>query len=473
MSCEQQKMNQDPGQLTPEDIQLLSEYSWDMAEYASRFGFFYLSSERENVKGLTKWQAEHIFQLTPIPPGMEDPLQDMENSKRIDKEKKKEIQKQNEAVADAYLVRALQEKELRYLSFFLHGYEHKLNGKVYSFLRRNGMDTYDPALFLDMKLTLQELILKKLPTFDPSKDAKFLTYLHHFIYDTFKIFRMQQEHWTIDSLDIYKSIRRMGAIYNANAHDKKKAIEIFCEETGCTQKIAEAYLAEAIGIRARQTEVVIDRDEDDIAIVEDIVSDGKTALHHAVYNHWRGKEIRASLEKLPWREQTILKARNAICSNCGGIMPMRERFRFQEIGIKIMNGASDKGSEIAYHTALDLLAAQLIGDGTCRIVDLVLKNTEQTENKKAAATYLYQVDCDGEWGEIHFDFENKRVKIQKLAEWDTTKSHKYAWKVIGFIARKRAKMLPEKKRIILWDKSIGRKKKMVLLADGSLIHLPL
>lgn len=108
-----------------------------------------------------------------------------------------------------------------------------------------------------------------------------------------------------------------------------------------------------------------------------------------------------------------------------------------------------------------------------RIVDLVLKNTEQTENKKAAATYLYQVDCDGKWGEIHFDFENKRVKIQKLAEWDTTKSHKYARKVIGFIARKRAKMLPEKKRIILWDKSIGQKKKMVLLADGSLIHLPL
>ena len=43
----------------------------------------------------------------------------------------------------------------------------------------------------------------------------------------------------------------MAAIYNANSHDKKKAIEIFCEQTGYTQKMAEAYLAEAIGIRAR------------------------------------------------------------------------------------------------------------------------------------------------------------------------------------------------------------------------------
>lgn len=473
MSCEEQEMNEKSGQLTPEDIQLLSEYSWDMAEYTSRFGYFYLSSDRENVKGLTKWQAEHIYQLTPIPPGMEDPLQNMENSKRIDKEKQKEIQKQNEAVADAYLVRALQEKELRYLSFFLHGYEHKLNGKVYSFLRRNGMDIYDPVLFLDMKLALQELILKKLPTFDPSRDAKFLTYLHYFIYDTFKTFRMQQECWTIDSLDTYKPTRRMAAIYNVNCQDKKKSMKIFCQETGYTQKKAEEYLAEAIGIRARQTEVIIDRDDNDIAIVEDIASDGKVALHYTVYNHWLGKEIRASLEKLPWREQTILKARNAICSNCGGMQPMEKRFRFQEIGIKIMNGASDKGAEIAYHAALDRLAVQLIEDGVCRIIDLVLKNLEQAENKKAAATYLYQIDCDGEWGEIHFDFENKRIKIQKLADWDTTRSHKYAWKVIGFIALIGNGIFPERKRIILWDKSIGQKKRAVLLSDGRVIYLPL
>ena len=135
MSRAEKKNDMEDVQLTQEDIRIQSEYSWDMTGYTSRFGYFYLSSDRENVKGLTKWQAEHIFQLTPIPPGMEDALQDMEKTKRIDKEKKKEIQKQNEAIADAYLLRALQEKNLLFLSFFLHGYEHRLNGKVYSFLR--------------------------------------------------------------------------------------------------------------------------------------------------------------------------------------------------------------------------------------------------------------------------------------------------------------------------------------------------
>ena len=324
MSEAEMQIEEESLQLTPEDIQLLSEYSWDLTGYTSRFGYFYLGSEKENVQGLTKWQAEHIYQLTPTPPGMEDALQNMENSGRISKEKKKEIQQKNEAVADAYLTRAVQEKNLLYLSFFLHGYEHRLNGKVYSFIRRNGMDPYDPALFLDMKLALQELILKKLPTFDPSKEAKFLTYLHHFIYDTFKTFRMNQESWKVKSLDKYKDIRRIAAIYNANAQDEKKTIEIFCEETGCKPETAERDLQEAIGIRARQTEKIIDWDENEQAIMEDIIQDGKGSLNHIVWNHWKGKVIRDAMEKLSWREQTILRARNAICSNCGGMMPRKE-----------------------------------------------------------------------------------------------------------------------------------------------------
>ena len=32
MSCEELEMNENSVQLTSEDIQLLSEYSWDMAE---------------------------------------------------------------------------------------------------------------------------------------------------------------------------------------------------------------------------------------------------------------------------------------------------------------------------------------------------------------------------------------------------------------------------------------------------------
>ena len=45
-------------QLIPEDLEILSEYSWDMTGYTSRFGFFYLGNEKADVEGLTRWQAK-------------------------------------------------------------------------------------------------------------------------------------------------------------------------------------------------------------------------------------------------------------------------------------------------------------------------------------------------------------------------------------------------------------------------------
>ena len=283
---------------------------------------------------------------------------------------------------------------------------------------------------------------------------------------------MQQECWTIDSLDTYKPTRRMAAIYNANCQDKKKSIEIFYRETGYTQKKAEEYLAEAIGIRARQTEVIIDRDDNDTAIVEDIIPNGMGSLPHIIHSNRFGKAIRQSFEKLSWLDQTILKARNAICDDCGGVMPMKEQYSFREISL--LNGTStDKAGELAYHAAVDRLAAQLIDDDVIHIVDMKLKKAVRRKKKNAAATYLYQADCDGEWGEIYIYFENKYIKIQRLAEWDTTRSHKYAWKVIGVIAFKENSVLPQKKRLIFCDKSVTQKRKRVLLRDGSVIYLPL
>ena len=435
-------------QLIPEDFETLSEYSWDMTGYTSRFGFFYLGNEKADVEGLTRWQAEHIFQLTPTPPGMEDELQNMEKTRRISKEKKKEIIKRNEAVGDTYIAQAVQEKNLRYLSFFLHAYESRINAKVYFFLRRNGMDTYDPAQFLDMKLACQEVILKKLPTFDPSKGAKFLTYMYEFIKDALLSFRMRQESWTISSLDIYKGIRRMAAIYNSTGGDTEKTMEKFCKETGCQPKTAAEYLEQAVGIRARQSEIIIDRDEDEEAIIEEVIPDSIGDLCYEVSKQWLAQAVQNSLSKLSWRDQTIIKARNAICWNCGGMMSMKERYSYKDISVQLMNGSSDGGAEKAYNAALARFTAQLAEDHVIRVVDIKLEKVTRRKKKIAAATYRYQADCDGEWGEIQFDFEERNAKIVQLADWDTSKTKLYAKKVIDHIWRTSGNDLPKKERIV-------------------------
>ena len=448
MSYEKIQFEEKAVQLIPEDIEILSGYSWDMTDYTSRFGFFYLGNEKADVEGMTRWQAEHIFQLTPPPPGMEDVFPDIEKGKHISKDKKKEIIKRNEAVGDTYIAKAVQEKNLRYLSFFLHAYESRINAKVYFFLRRNGMDTYDPAQFLDMKLAFQEVILKKLPTFDPSKGAKFLTYMYEFIEDAFRSFRMRQECWSIDSLDIYKGIRRMAAIYNASGGDARKAVEKFCKETGCQPKTAADYLEQAVGIRARQTEILIDREEDDEAIIEEVIPDSMGDLCYEISKQWLAQALQNSLSKLSWRDQTMIKARNAICWNCGGMKPMKERYSYKDISVQLMNGSSDGGAEKAYNTALARFTAQLAADNVIRVVDMKLEKVTRRKKKIAAATYRYQADCDGEWGEIQFDFEKRKADILHLADWDTSRSKLYAKKVIDHILSTDGNDLPKKERIV-------------------------
>ena len=77
----------------------------------------------------------------------------------------------------------------------------------------------------------------------------------------------------------------------------------------------------------------------------------------------------------------------------------------------------------------------------------------QKEQKIAAAVYLYQVDNDGEWGEIRFDFATGTAEIAKLADWDTTKSNIFAKTAIRHI-----QSLPEAKPpsevVVMFDQAM-------------------
>ena len=80
-----------------------------------------------------------------------------------------------------------------------------------------------------------------------------------------------------------------------------------------------------------------------------------------------------------------------------------------------------------------------------------LKRKSQTKHKKkiAAAVYLYQVDNDGEWGEVSFDFETETTEIIRLAEWDTTVSKKFAKQAIRHLQTSPRHNLPKDSVIIL------------------------
>lgn len=377
----------------------MPEYTWDMKGYASKYGFY-------TSENLSRREAERTLQLEPEPP--------------------------KESDLNNYIIQAQQQKDLRYLSFFLHHYEKMLNGRIYSFWRSDGNERYDPERFLDYKMTCVVAVIERFSDYDPSTGADFTTYLYPFITDALLSCRMLEESWSVDSLDQYKKIRGIARKYRTSGENTKKTISEYAAEKNCKQETAAEYLNAAKGIRSRQSFYVSRQDEDSEETGEDVSRDDYWDYAEILWNGIKAKAIQKAFDALDYREQTLLEKRNAICMRCGRVSPMSSRSSFEELAT-LFEGSGTSGAERAYRKALDKLTTILVEDGILHAVRLKRKNITRKKKEIATAIYLYQVDYDGEWGEIYFDFVNRTTEIRKLAEWDRMISKVFSKKAICYI----------------------------------------
>ncbi len=377
----------------------MPEYTWDMKEYASKYGFY-------TSENLSRREAERTLQLEPEPP--------------------------KESDLNNYIIQAQQQKDLRYLSFFLHHYEKMLNGRIYSFWRSDGNERYDPERFLDYKMTCIVAVIERFSDYDPSTGADFTTYLYPFITDALLSCRMLEESWSVDSLDQYKKIRGIAWKYRTSGENTKKTISEYAAEKNCKQETAAEYLNAAKGIRSRQSFYVSRQDEDSEETGEDVSRDDYWDYAEILWNGIKAKAIQKAFDALDYREQTLLEKRNAICMRCGRVSPMSSRSSFEELAT-LFEGSGTSGAERAYRKALDKLTTILVEEGILHAVRLKRKNITRKKKEIATAIYLYQVDYDGEWGEIYFDFVNRTTEIRKLAEWDRMISKVFSKKAICYI----------------------------------------
>ena len=376
----------------------MPEYTWDMKGYASKYGFY-------TSENLSRREAERTLQLEPEPP--------------------------KESDLNNYIIQAQQQKDLRYLSFFLHHYEKMLNGRIYSFWRSDGNERYDPERFLDYKMTCVVAVIERFSDYDPSTGADFTTYLYPFITDALLSCRMLEGSWSVDSLDQYKKIRGIAWKYRTSGEYTKKTISEYAAEKNCKQETAAEYLNAAKGCRPRQSFYVSRQDEDSEETGEDVSRDDYWDYAEILWNGIKAEAIQKAFDALDYREQTLLEKRNAICMRCGRVSPMSSRFSFEELAT-LFEGSGTSGAERAYRKALDKLTTILVEEGILHAVRLKRKNITR-KKEIATAIYLYQVDYDGEWGEIYFDFVNRTTEIRKLAEWDRMISKVFSKKAICYI----------------------------------------
>ena len=370
-----------------------------------------------NAHGLTMFEVTHVYQLTPPPP---------------------ELYTVNE-----YIVAAQTWHDLRFFAYFLHHIEPCLNGRVRSFLLREGPDRYDPERFLDYKQSCVLAMLECLESYDPYKGAEFLTYAHHAIGNALIQCRMMEESGSFSSLDEYKRVRGIAWLYNETGKSKGEVVSEYAAREGCSKETAEQYLTVAQFNRSRVPLYVTTQDEDAEESGEDVTKDDSWDYTAILWNGTQSKAVRAAFEKLTYREQRLLEERNAICMTCGRVSPISERKSFEELAV-MFEGSTASGAERAYRKAVEKLTVLLVEAGALHAVRLRRKSVKRIKKKIAAAVYEYQADCDGEWGEIQFDFVSGTADIVRLAEWDTMVSKVFAERAVKYIRAFDADNLPKK-----------------------------
>ena len=389
------------------------ERFWNTDEYASTAKFAVLDG------AMTMRQAGRIFRLEPAPPKVED--------------------------INDYIISAVREKDMNYFTYFLHHYESRLNKRVYRFLLTEGIDRNDPLRFLDYKLSCVLVMLECLQNYVPDKGADFLTYAHHFIGNALLDCRRQEEAGSFKSLDEYKAARGIAWLYNNSGKSAKEVIAEYAAEQNCTEETAAEYLTLARQNRRRVPFYSTMQDEDSEETGEDVTCDDSWNYADILWNGIRAKEVQAAFDKLSYKEQDFLERRNAICMNCGRVMPWDERTSFEKLSTDY-EYSSTSGAERFYKRVVEKMTGLLLDAGVLGVVELKLTD----KNKKiAAAAYEYKAvhryaNDDDEWGEIRFDFSVRTAQIVKLADGDLSRSNVFAKIAIRQILTLSVSELPKK-----------------------------
>jgi len=274
-------------------------------------------------------------------------------------------------------------------------------------------------------------MLNCLREYDPAQGADFLTYAHHFIGNALLTCRMQEEAGSFENVDEYKAVRGIAWLYNQSGQSEQAAIQKYAQKHNCSSETAAKFLALAKQNRSRVPFYQTIQDEDSEETGEDVSRDDHWDYAEILWNGIQAETVREAFEKLNYREQTLLEKRNAICMTCGRVSPISTRLTFEKLAV-LFEGSTASGAERAYRKAVEHLACLLAEAGVLHVIRLKRKSQTKRKKKIAAAVYLYQVDNDGEWGEISFDFESGTAEIIQLAAWDTIVGKKFARKAIRY-----------------------------------------
>ena len=216
-----------------------------------------------------------------------------------------------------YIVLYLAEKDEKYLGWFLHYYEPRLNTVIMQTVQETAMQGH----FADLKQAYIFGICKALQKYDISTGVPFLIFKEFYMKNEIDNYiRTMRMGYSIQSVDEYRTLKKAMALYAKYEYKfDDNTISIISAEIGRSVKDTKEIIRAGIDSTHYTDFYRKYADKDGESTAEVVTVDGTSNPERLFFKQWQTDALFNAYENLDYRERTMVADHLGFCTECYGI----------------------------------------------------------------------------------------------------------------------------------------------------------
>lgn len=216
-----------------------------------------------------------------------------------------------------YIALYLAEKDEKYLGWFLHYYEPRLNTVIMQMVQETAMQGH----FADLKQAYIFGICKALQKYDISTGVPFLIFKEFYVKNEIDNYiRTMRQGYSVQSVDEYRTLKKAMALYAKYEYNfDEKTITKIAAEIGKSIKDTKEIIRSGIDSTHYTDFYRRYADEDGESTAEDVTVDDTSNPERLFFKRWQAEALFDSYENLDYRERTMVADHLGFCTECYGI----------------------------------------------------------------------------------------------------------------------------------------------------------
>ena len=216
-----------------------------------------------------------------------------------------------------YIALYCAERNDKYLSWFFHYYEPRLNTIIMQTVQENAMQGH----FADLKQAYVFGIYKALQKYDISTGVPFLIFKEFHVKNEIDAYiSTMRQGYSVHSVDEYRSLKKTMALYGKyECKFDEETLTKIATEIGKSIKDTKEMIRSGIDSTHYTDFYRRYADEDGESTAEDVTADDTSNPERLFFKHWQTEALFDAYESLDYRDRTMVADHLGFCPECYGI----------------------------------------------------------------------------------------------------------------------------------------------------------